>query len=529
MHTGIIHNSYVTGTVSASASITSSCGGLVGTTQSSSIHNSYAAVTVSSSSSYSKSLPIHPPSAQSGGLVGLMFDSNIHNSYTTSTVSATATALANSISGGLVGTMYRGNINNSYAAGEATANSSSGSAFIGGLIGQNEGSNIIASYAKERDDHSGVKQESADFLRDELDEGAMGWLNSIWGQLGVNGSYPCLLGVTPGCGDSIFYRIFYGGDGSVGNPYLIGDYEGLKNIKNSLDAHYKLNADIDASPSQGENRGRGFLPIGDKSSAFRGSFDGDGHRIRKLIIRRPNTTYVGLFGDVLNGTAKNTGLEDVNILGNEHVGGLVGYMHGSNIHNSYVTGTASATTTGFLAPNSGGLVGYMHGSNIHNSYAEANVFAFATNSSSVSGGLVGGLSGILGADSHINNSYAGGSVFSQTSDPGSAGAFAGGLVGFMGSSHIHNSYATATTSSSSSTTYKSYSGGLVGEMSVSCTIQNSYAKERDRKASVKYKPGDYLQDELDEESTLGWDDSIWGRLGASGSYPCLLRITPICL
>ena len=67
---------------------------------------------------------------------------------------------------------------------------------------------------------------------------------------------------------------FYGGNGSVGNPYLIGDYEGLKSIKNDLDAHYRLIADIDANPSQGENGGRGFLPIGDKSSAFRGSFDG---------------------------------------------------------------------------------------------------------------------------------------------------------------------------------------------------------------------------------------------------------------
>ena len=31
----------------------------------------------------------------------------------------------------------------------------------------------------------------------------------------------------------------------------------------------------------------------------------------------------------------------------------------------------------------------------------------------------------------------------------------------------------------------------------------------------------WLQDTLNEQQTLGWDGGIWGKLGESGSFPCL--------
>ena len=122
---GSVSNSYATGSVTTSGSV-SSVGGLVGW-NSGSISNSYATTSVSGSSS------------NVGGLVGNNSNGSISNSY------ATGSVIGSSITvGGLVGWNDRGSLRNSYATGSVTA--SGPSSLVGGLVGQNAG-NLSNSYA----------------------------------------------------------------------------------------------------------------------------------------------------------------------------------------------------------------------------------------------------------------------------------------------------------------------------------------------------------------------------------------------
>ena len=112
-------------------------------------------------------------------------------------------------------------------------------------------------------------------------------------------------------------------------------------------------------PVYGNGTG-GWLPIGDRTNPFVAVFDGNGHRISNLAIRR-DQTYVGLLGVIGNdgesgATIRNLGLVDnlADYTGfsyyGAYIGGLVGWQQGGSITASYATGDAN-----------GGLVGYQNG------------------------------------------------------------------------------------------------------------------------------------------------------------------------
>ena len=195
-----------------------------------------------------------------------------------------------------------------------------------------------------------------------------------------------------------------------------------------LDADYTIANNIDASPTREWNsyfdgsewRYYGFTPVGNFSTRFTGTLDGQDKVIDGLFIDR-STRDVGLFGMTFTGfEVYDVGLTNVDINNNErNVGGLVGRFIGT-ISNSYTTGNVSATRI------VGGLVGDNNGS-ISGSYSTCDV-----SGGEVVGGLVGGnnLSG------SIDNSYATGMVYSSS-------VHAGGLAGTNDGS-ITDSYATGT-------------------------------------------------------------------------------------
>ncbi|MDR2845790.1 MAG: hypothetical protein LBV63_00750, partial [Candidatus Methanoplasma sp.] len=117
-----------------------------------------------------------------------------------------------------------------------------------------------------------------------------------------------------------------------------------------LDKTITLDADLDLSAW---NDGTGWTPIGkDNSRQFRGTFDGDGHTVTGLYINDPSSTFVGLFGvNAVEGTIKNIGVIDADIVGDQAVGGVVGYNMGI-IATSYNTGDIEGGTW------IGGVVGY---------------------------------------------------------------------------------------------------------------------------------------------------------------------------
>jgi len=267
---------------------------------------------------------------------------------------------------------------------------------------------------------------------------------------------------------------FESGNGTQSNPYIICTATQL-NLIGAVDADlsypllrksYKLGTDIDLS-------GVTFNMIGDFSQkGFSGSFDGNSKKISNLSINNTSSFAVGFISVLLpGGEIKNLKLEDITIVGDGYLGGLVGYsLETSIITNSYTTGTISGNY--YL----GGLVGYNLGT-IGNSYSTCSV----TGTVERTGGLVGdnygpisnscatgAITGVLETgglvgknNGMIYNSYSTGAVVA-TDDK------TGGLVGISNYS-ISNSYATGAVEGIN------YVGGLVGESVAFSVISYSYS------------------------------------------------------
>lgn len=222
---------------------------------------------------------------------------------------------------------------------------------------------------------------------------------------------------------------FSGGTGTQLDPYQVATANDLDNVRNYLGSHFiqTANIDLDVSP---HNEGNGWLPIGNSSTKFTGSFNGQNFAISNLFISRSATDYIGLFGWI-SGTSEllNLAVVDVNITGKNYVGVLVGYSEGT-ITTSYSAGILTANQQ------VGGITGYNNGNTasrvglIINSYSLA--YVSATGSTGRAGGLVG--------DNYyatITNSYASGGVSGNNS---------GGLVGNNTTSEYNNCFWNSETS-----------------------------------------------------------------------------------
>ena len=107
-----------------------------------------------------------------------------------------------------------------------------------------------------------------------------------------------------------------------------------------LTLHYRLAGDIDASPTRAW--AQGFGPIGGSEGGFGGVFDGFSFLIRELHIRRPLEDDVGLFAALESGAeVLRLGLQNVEILGDERVGGFAGAMRGGALSANWISGLVS--------------------------------------------------------------------------------------------------------------------------------------------------------------------------------------------
>ncbi len=219
------------------------------------------------------------------------------------------------------------------------------------------------------------------------------------------------------------------------------DFQQTANIDMTVTANWNDDHSGDAE---------GFSPIGTGSEVFTGSYDGQGHTISELYINTEGND-LGLFGYTLGATISNLGVIDVNLSGNQHIGGLVGNSYSSSsISNCYSTGSVH----GYGAI--GGLIGY------NNNYsAIVDCYSSAT-ASCVSGYCTGGLAGQNTTYATISRSYSTGSV--------NGAHYCGGLVGqHYDHASMDNCYATGSVSG------QDYIGGLIGHCTNHVTVNYCYS------------------------------------------------------
>jgi hypothetical protein len=258
-----------------------------------------------------------------------------------------------------------------------------------------------------------------------------------------------------------------GGTGTSDAPFLIYTAEDFKTIGGSpadWDKHFKLVADIDLADSNEVSLPMigHWVALGSPANQpFQGEFDGNGKTISNFRYRDTHQDYVGLFqhvtGEIKNiklvratvvGNKLGTGaligyLEkggvlgcsamEVNVSGNESVGGLVGCADG-NVNTSCSRGSVSGVRY------VGGLVGQIGGGTVAYSYSKAQVVG----NESV-GGLVGAT---IKETAAVNSCYATGDVQGT--------AYVGGLVGQVVAGTVFRSYSAGKVSGNQSL------GGLVG-------------------------------------------------------------------
>ena len=255
---------------------------------------------------------------------------------------------------------------------------------------------------------------------------------------------------------------------AYGNTYFIEDREDMEalakyTIRNSgVGLTFKVKNNIDLGGSE-ENP---WTPIG-FSFRFRGTFDGDGHKISGLYINNIYNGYQGLFGALGNGGTIRSLDVSGSVTGGGDVGGVVGYNYGGEVsdccYSGYVTGTydvggvvgynntggivIDCYNTGVVNGSSsyvGGVVGYNNtGGTVLNCYNAGGV-----NGSGVTVGDVGGVVGNNNTGAIVRNCYNTNLVVGDH--------FVGGVVGHNLGGEVSGCYNSGDINGSS------ISGGVVG-------------------------------------------------------------------
>ncbi len=176
------------------------------------------------------------------------------------------------------------------------------------------------------------------------------------------------------------------GNGTETSPYIIKSAENLAwianntNKENAFGGYFRQQANIDLA-------GRVWQPIGDFDSSFNGVYDGNNYIITNLTTSTtvgPDgnflNSFVGLFGNVVQGKIKQVNIMTGEIYGNQNVGAIVGNATAESIISlcqSYITVNGHSRV--------GGIAGRASASIIENCYSKSEINSTA----SYIGGIVG--------------------------------------------------------------------------------------------------------------------------------------------
>ena len=146
--------------------------------------------------------------------------------------------------------------------------------------------------------------------------------------------------------------------------------------------------------------GKEWTPIGTSSNIFKGTFDGQGHTVKNLVVNGGSESNKGLFGVTHDGEIKNLVVENAKVSGRLYVAVVAGQPYTSNYTNITVKGHVEVNGMAYV----GGVCGY----NAYGNYTDITVNVDETSyvkANSVENGnayrtYVGGVVGFIGEGEH---------------------------------------------------------------------------------------------------------------------------------
>jgi hypothetical protein len=275
---------------------------------------------------------------------------------------------------------------------------------------------------------------------------------------------------------------------SSGCPFVLhqGSYQkrcrGYE-LTQDLDFDSNLDGVIDENDlywnADNSGEGLGWSPIGNNSSQFSTTFEGNNFEIRNLYINRPTQDRLGLFGQINNATIQNVSLVGslAEVRGNDYIGALVGSSTNNNslLNVSVAINVQGDDNIGGLIGNAGRddvIEGSSNSGNITGDYYIGGLIGQASSNNLIEGSFnrgkvtgnqnVGGLIGRLSSVNTMRTSFNTGAVIGQ--------GYVGGLAGYADSNNI-----IVDTFSSGSVEGNSSVGGLVGRLDGNNRVNSSYS------------------------------------------------------
>ena len=247
-------------------------------------------------------------------------------------------------------------------------------------------------------------------------------------------------------------------NGDYAGYYAIADKEDLQAFAAKVNAGEKdinavLTADIDMT-------GEGWTPIGDTNDGYTGTFDGNGHKISKLVCERTGDKQVsGLFAQLKeNSVVKNLGMEDGVFTSSTSTAGAVAAKSNlGKVINCWNSGKVTAHDY------AGGIVGSSQGwiESCKNSGAIKATWGY---------GRSGGIAGEQVCGSNSSQQYVR-TYIKYCYNTGTADAYyAGGIVGYQG--YRNNEACDIISCWSDAAMTGSITGGIAGSLARGDTIQN---------------------------------------------------------
>ncbi len=286
------------------------------------------------------------------------------------------------------------------------------------------------------------------------------------------------------CVATSFAQFSGSGSGTQSDPYLIFNPIQLNQLRNYLNksgVYFKLMADIDLTEFiENEYPSQGWLPVGTKSTPFKGILDGNEKTVSGLWINRPNSDYVGFFGS-LSGTVKNLTLKGNTISGQDYVGLVSGsagtvsdcIISGFVSGESYVggcTGDGGSFTRVTSTVDVKGRTNYVGGISGRNGSFD---YCTVTNNYVTGNKYVGGICGDIDGQLNINSCNVHSTV-SGNDFLGDGGDFVGGICGRI---HTPSGERVNTTDAHfiGEVVGNSYVGGIVGEYACAADMNRCFA------------------------------------------------------